>query len=501
MLIKVHSVAIDGLKPIPVDIEVQSTTGIPQIIIIGLVNAAIREAKDRIVSALKHLGIRLKAKRTIISLTPADIKKSGSSFDLAIAVGLISLYRPLYISLKNAVFIGEISLDGSIQPISGCLARVLAAQHLGYTTVYIPHDNLQDVSLVENIKIWGLKRLDDLLVPIAENRLSTPANHKPKIFVDTRTIPEVIGQYETVRALTIAIAGRHHLHLVGPPGVGKTWLPRVAHYLSPLLDKKQSIALLERYSLFKSQQHSDIIAIPPFRTPHHSSTLLQLFGNISKNNPGEIAFAHHGILLLDELPEFSPTVLKALRTELDRQSSYYVEDDLSPLPTRCVIIATSNPCPCGYWQTGIRKCKCTAGERARYTKKLSGPLLDRIDLHSTVLPLGTSDYSLSNKSLDLEEYKKSVRETRLIQEARYLKLNFYNAHLKMSDIKRYCSLDASASILLHKASEALHLSTRSFQKTIAVAQTIADLEKSSIITEIHIAEALSYRFEPVWTVE
>lgn len=497
MLIKVHSVTTHGLKPVAIDVEVQSTSGIPQVLIIGLVGTAVREAKDRIITALKQLNIRLKARRTVISLTPADIQKFGSSFDLAIAVGLISLYRTIDIPLHNSAFIGEVSLDGTVQPVTGCLAKVLAAQQLGYQHVFIPFDNLKDVYLVETIKIYGIKTLTQLFEPIIPRKVHIPQVADINYKAATLDVVSLLGQQEALRALTIAVAGHHHLHLVGPPGAGKSTLPKIAQYLLPLLRKSAALETQAIYSLQKGHTQQNNILVPPFRSPHHSATLTQLLGNPIQSFPGELPLSHNGILFLDELPEFNTAVLRGLRIPLEQKKVVlHFSRSSSELPSNCIVIAASNPCPCGYWNTGVRRCRCSAAERARYINKLSGPLLDRFDLHLLVSPLTGTDLRTTTL-FNLENIQKAIKSAHKVQDKRYQGA-FYNADLTVTTIPQYCAIEKKAVDLITQACQALRLSTRAYQKTISVAQTIADLEESSSITETHCAEALQYRFEHTW---
>lgn len=486
MLTRVHSVTTHGLDPIAVDIEINSSTGIPKIIIIGLVNTAIREAKDRVVSALKNIGVRLKARRTTISLTPANVKKTGSSFDFAIAVGLISLYQKLAIDLENAVFIGEVSLDGSLVSVSQCLLLVLATKKLGYKTVFVPFDNLPDVSLMEGITICGVKNLKELF---QNTTFASPKRYTVKS-KESRPVT-LVGQIELVRAITIAVAGRHHLHVVGPPGVGKSTIPQFAKALLPPLNTEELLETLAIQSLVGEKIN------PPFCSPHHSSTLQKILGYPTQLKPGALPLAHKGLLFLDEFPEFSTKVLQALRIPLDQKKVQLISQGaVTEFPCDALLLAASNPCPCGYWHTGIRKCICSAAKRAEYSKKLSGPLLERFDLFSQVSPLKSIEYEQHQK-MSTDQIVSVIRLARDIQHKRY-SLKLLNSDLKIESINQFCKIDKEACKLIQQAVASLNLSTRGYEKLIAVSQTIADLASCPTIKPEHCAEALNYRFEHSW---
>lgn len=488
MLTRVHTVTTIGLDPVKVDVEVTTTTGIPQIFIIGLVTTSVREAKDRIITALKSIGFKLKARKTIISLIPADLRKSGNSFDLAIAVALLSLYSKLYIDLKSTAFIGEVSIDGSILPVSDCLGKVLAAKNLGYQQIIIPIDNLVDCVCVDGITILGIRHLKQVIVK--ESALSKLSKSLPP--TEPSLNVTVVGQSEAVRTITIAIAGKHHLHMVGPPGVGKSTLPQFAQALQPKLCKSEALEVTGLYSVVNITNKNIFQA--PFRNPHHTATVKKIIGYDSQLLPGEISLAHQGILFLDELPLFSASVLQALRNPLDNRTiNLQNHQRRAQFPCDCIVVAASNPCPCGFWQTGVRQCSCSKAARNSYKKKLSWPLLERFDLQTALSPLSPEEYSVAAPKYNSASIADVVLQARNIQKMRFQNANTFNSHLKLETISRCCSIKSDARNFLKKAVTAYTLSTRGYEKVIAVAQTIADLESSPHICTSHLAEALQYR--------
>ncbi|MDQ5950756.1 MAG: hypothetical protein QG639_32, partial [Patescibacteria group bacterium] len=488
-----HSVTTAWLEPIAIDVEITTTSGIPHIFIIGMAATTAREAKDRIITALKTIGIRLKARKTVISLTPAEIKKSGSTFDLAIAVALLSLYSKIFVPLKKTVFVGEVSIDGSIHPVENCLGKVVAAKKLGYQQLIVPIDNLRDCVLAKKVTILGITHLKQLLnneqlEKLEENTFKHLQNEKEDV--------HIVGQSEAIRAITIAVAGRHHLHFIGPPGVGKSKLPLFAAAIQPSLSQTEALEVSLLYSCVQ-QKYSRVFE-PPFRSPHHSATTKKIIGYDSQLLPGELSLAHRGILFLDELPLFSQSTLQALRTPLDQKELHLQNKNSSTiLPCNCLVIASSNPCPCGFWQTGIKACTCSIATRKNYLAKLSWPLLERLDLQVFVTALSSIEYEKSAIVHSSRAIAKTVLHARKIQSTRYQDHSFFNADLKLSSISNYCTLEKEAHHFLQKAVATYNVSTRGYQKIIGVAQTICDLEDSPVITVRHCAEALQYRPTPL----
>ncbi|PIR62000.1 MAG: hypothetical protein COU66_00740 [Candidatus Pacebacteria bacterium CG10_big_fil_rev_8_21_14_0_10_44_11] len=484
MSIKVHAVTTFGLAPIPVEVEVLATSGLPQIKIIGAVSASTREAKDRVVSALKNLKVRLKARKTMISLRATELSKHDTGFDLAIAVGLLALHQQLAFPLASIVFIGEVSLEGEILPVPGCLAKVLAAKQLGFTKVVIPFKSLEQVNLVDNVTIYALKSLSELLTGQLGSVIK-PTQGLPKLYYQAIDLhlQLLVNQQEALRALTIAIAGNHHLRLVGPPGIGKTVLPQLAKILMPPLSKKSLVKVLAIHSLYHIDLPVEQLTHPPFQMPAHSVTPNQLLGNFNRQQLGELSLAKHGILFFDELSELSKPSLQIIKDVLERSTDH------------CLVIAASNPCLCGYWKTGVRACRCSAASRAQFDAKLSGSFLDRFDLHASIVP---TDIAPSQPTINLSQLQIQVQTARQNQELRYTTDTLFNGQLDLNQIAQHCRLPKNTQQLLRQAMTSLKLSLRAYQKTITVAQTIADLESSQDITEAHLAEALNYRFEQSW---
>lgn len=511
MLHAVHSVTTIGTEPIPITIEVHSTSGLPQLLIIGMANKAVQEAKDRIRSALKTLGIRLKAKRTIVNLQPANLPKAGSHLDLAIAVGLLNLFGNCSIATSGIAYLGEVGLTGTINRVEQCLLKVLAAKKLGFSCVIVPSSNLAEVSLVPDIKLFGASHLSDLIASAQgkKNALSSRTTDQQLLSPDTASSEAawqaIKGQALAKRAAFISLAGRHSMHLSGPPGMGKTLIARLLHALLPPLTLNQAIETAALYSLLANERRS-IFYLPPFRAPHSSATVTRMLGSSSSGYPGELALAHHGILFLDELASFHTSVLESLRVPMEQKKlTILIRNHVIEYPADCIVVTAANPCPCGYLGSEVRECKCSLHQKQLFSQKLSGPLLDRLDLSVPVLydatpptfPTSSSETVITGPTLS--EGVKAVTQAQQSQAKRFATSHLKtNSQLTYETIRQLCTLDAATDVLLKKSVTALKLSHRAIEKTIAVAQTIADLDQAPSIAAQHLAEALQYRFEHRW---
>ena len=466
--------------------------------IIGLPDNSIRESKERVKAAIKNSGYELRSKKILVNLAPAEIKKEGSAFDLAIAIGILNNIG--YIQnekIEEYAILGELSLNGKVNEISGILPMCIELKRLGINKVILPKGNIKEASILKDLEIYGIENLKEAVeflngeLKIEKNVVIEEKNQ------DTNTIDfnEVKGQENVKRALEIAAAGGHNCLMIGSPGSGKTMLAQRISTILPDMNFEESLEVTKIHSIAGMTKNNQIITKRPFRSPHHTASKISLVGGGKESKPGEISLAHRGILFLDELPEFNKNTLEVLRVPLeDRKVLISRANKNHEYPANFMLIASMNPCPCGYYGSNEKECTCSSNEINKYLRKISGPLLDRIDLQVEVSSIDYTKIANKSKEESSKEIKFRVNKARKIQEKRYKEYNIYsNSELTPNLIEKYCHLDEASKSMLEKAFEKLNLSSRAYSRILKVARTIADLNGKENITINEIAEAIQYR--------
>lgn len=498
MLSKLHSFGVSGIDGFLVTVETHISKGLPAFDIVGLGDSAVKEAKERVRSAIKNNNYTYPSSRITINLAPADIKKSGAVYDVPIMLGILQSSGLIPKISENWAFAGEVSLDGHIRGIKGALSMAICAKENGITRLFLPLENANEASVIDGIEVFGVKHINEIVQFLKDGSNLEPYKYTP-VYKEESCLDykDVKGQEEAKRALEIAAAGMHHIVLNGPPGSGKSMLAKRLPSIMPPMTLNESIETTKIFSMSGLiEQNGGLINTRPFRSPHHSVSTAALTGGGAWAKPGEISLAHNGVLFLDELPEFHRDALEALRAPLeDKKVVVARASQTHTYPSRIMLVGAMNPCPCGYLNDDFHTCTCTARQIENYKNKLSGPLMDRIDIFVNVASVKYADLAQEygeNKSS--EDMLKNVMTARSIQQKRFEGTNInFNSEIPSSMMKDMCKVSPSGEKILKKAFDSFGLSARSYDKILKVARTAADMEESEYIEDIHILEAVQYR--------
>lgn len=503
MLTKVYSAALHGAEALEVEIEVNEGSGDPKVIIVGLPDAAVKESKDRVTTAMANSGYRWPRGRTTINLAPADIKKEGPSFDLPIALGMLAIVHGREMSrLSDCCIAGELALTGAIRPIKGVLPIALEARRRGKPVLIVPAENADEASMVQGLSVHGVRNLRECFefldgqrkIPATVSDLDAVFHHNQQFDVD---FADVKGQAGVKRAFEVAVAGGHNLLVLGAPGAGKSMLAKRIPTIMPPMTLEEAIETTKIHSVCGLLAgKNNFVAVRPFRSPHHTISDVGLLGGSSNPSPGEVSLAHHGVLFLDELPEFRRGTLEVLRQPLeDRRAVISRAAGTMTFPADIMLVAAMNPCPCGYYGHPKRECRCPQGAIERYRQRVSGPLLDRIDIHVEAPPVDYDKLTSSAPEETSATIRSRIEKVRARQAARFgdSLRPALNARMQPKQMRELCQISPASHALLKHAMEDLHLSARAHDRILKVARTIADLAEAESIAEDHLLEALQYR--------